>query len=402
MTIEVRCDGGAVDAVPAGELVDGDAGSVRPGEVVDVGGGHAALTHVPQRFQWVREGVKPDLEGPLTGTQPEHFTNVPPMSDTMRAVAHAPAPATLRLSVIVPATDQPPTLARCLEAIDGSSRVPHEVIVVEEPLRASPAAARNLGARQATGDVLVFVDSDVVVGHDALERVARTFEDSQLDAVFGAYDDEPAETSRVSSFRNLLPPHPHPRAAGPAETFCTRLGAVRRERFEEVGGFDEHRYRWPSIEDIDFGVRLRSAGGVIRLDPAIQGTHLKRWTIRSMIVTDFRHRGVPWVALQVRQRRVSSSLNLDLRNRLSALLTVGVVVALVARRVPVAVAAIVALVGINRRLYALAARRHGWSGAATGVGLHAVHHLTAVASVPVGIGAAIRAGDHRRAEHPAP
>ncbi len=308
-------------------------------------------------------------------------------------------PSAVTLSVIVPATDAPPTLEACLAAIDASSIAPHEVVVVEAPARSSPAAARNLGARRATGDVLVFVDADVVIGTDALGRLGQAFvDDVGLDAVFGAYDDEPAHRSHVSSFRNLLHHHTHHRSEGAAETFWTGLGAVRRTRFEEIGGFDEHRYRWPSIEDIDFGVRLRHAGGRIRLDPTIQGTHLKRWTLRSMVVTDFRHRGVPWVALQVRHRRASSALNLDARNKMSALLSLAVVGALVIRRPVVALAALGALVGANHRLYALVARRQGWAGAATGVGLHAVHHLAAIASVPVGVGAAIVAGDHRRGE----
>ncbi|MEM9516838.1 MAG: glycosyltransferase [Actinomycetota bacterium] len=303
----------------------------------------------------------------------------------------------LRLSVIIPATDQPATLPSCRAAIAASSVTPHEVIVVDTPARMSPAAARNRGAQRATGDVFVFVDADVVVDACALERLGRAFVlDPDLDAVFGAYDDQPAHGSHVSSFRNLLHHHTHHRAEGPAETFWTGLGAVRRERFDQLGGFDEQRYRWPSIEDIEFGVRLCHAGGTIRLDPTIQGTHLKRWTLRSMVVTDFRHRGVPWVALQVRQRRVSSALNLDARNKLSALLTAAAAVAVVARRPHVALTAIVALAVVNRRLYALAAQRHGWRGAATGLGLHAVHHLTAIASVPVGVGAALVAGDHRR------
>ncbi len=276
---------------------------------------------------------------------------------------------------------------------------PHEVIVVEAPARLSPAAARNLGAQRATGEVLVFVDADVLVDVLALERLGRAFsDDPELDAVFGAYDDQPAHRSHVSSFRNLLHHYTHHQAEGPAETFWTGLGAVRRERFDQLGGFDAGRYRWPSIEDIEFGVRLCDAGGTIRLDPTIQGTHLKRWTLRSMVVTDFRHRGVPWVALQVRQRRVSSTLNLDTRNRLSALLTAGAVAALVVRRPPFAVAAIAALAAVNHRLYALAGQRLGWRGAASGLGLHAVHHLTAIASVPVGVGAALAAGDHRRGD----
>ena len=79
----------------------------------------------------------------------------------------------LRLSVIVPATDGPPTLDLCLTALMPTLGDADEVVVVDEPAGGGPAAARNAGARRALGDVLVFIDSDVVVHGDALHRVAR-------------------------------------------------------------------------------------------------------------------------------------------------------------------------------------------------------------------------------------
>jgi len=55
-----------------------------------------------------------------------------------------------------------------------------------------PAAARNRGAERAQGEILLFVDADVVVRRDALEIVAEAFlKDSQLAALFGYYDDAP-------------------------------------------------------------------------------------------------------------------------------------------------------------------------------------------------------------------
>ena len=93
---------------------------------------------------------------------------------------------------------------------------------------------------------------------------------------------------------------------------------VRRGSFLAAGGFDEDRYPHPSIEDIDLGHRLTARGALVLLDPAIQGTHLKAWTLRSMLWTDFARRGVPWVALQLRDRRLSTALNCGWRHRLSA------------------------------------------------------------------------------------
>jgi GT2 family glycosyltransferase len=288
------------------------------------------------------------------------------------------------LSAIVPATNAPPTLSACLEAIRSADQPPEEVIVVEEG--GGPADARNRGAMRAFGSVLVFVDADVLPHHDAFVRIRRAFEgDPSLAALFGSYDDQPAAPGRVSAFRNLLHHHVHQQNAGRASTFWAGLGAVRRDSFETVGGFDADRYPLPSVEDIDLGTRLAEAGCRIELDPRLQGTHLKAWTMRGMVESDFWHRGVPWVELLLRHGTGSSALNLGWRHRLSAVASLVAAGSLLRGRLRPAVAALVVLVGLNRSFYALLARRRGQVEAATGLGLHVLHHLTGALSVPVGI-----------------
>ena len=289
------------------------------------------------------------------------------------------------LSVIVPATDRPPTLDRCRAAIVRAAGSP-DLLVIDGPAGLPVCVARNAGAERATGDVLVFVDSDVEIHRDALTRIAEHFAtDPELTAVFGSYDDAPARGGAVAAFRNLLHHHVHQHAAGPAETFWTGLGAVRRDAFRAAGGFDADRFPHPSIEDVELGARLVAAGARIRLDPAIQGTHLKAWTLGSMVHTDFARRGVPWVALLLRGGHRSTALNLGWRHRLSAAAcSLGAVTLLARRPLPTA-AALLALLALNHDFYRLLARRRGPGEALLGVGLHAIHHLTAVAAVPAGV-----------------
>lgn len=289
------------------------------------------------------------------------------------------------LSIVVPATDAPATLPRCLTAIDRAG-VADEVVVVDGPARLSASAARNTGAERASGDVVVFVDADVEVHTDAFRRIRAAFDrHPTLTAVFGSYDDAPAADGVVSAFRNLLHHHVHHRAAGPAETFWSGLGAVRRDAFRAVGGFDEQRFPFPSVEDIDLGARLTANGARIVLDPAIQGTHLKRWTLRSMVVTDVTRRGAPWVALLLRTRRGSTALNLGWRHRVTAAASTIGAIGLLSRRPWTAVAAVGVVASLNHDFYALLARRRGVPDVAAGVALHVVHHLCGVASVPLGV-----------------
>ena len=111
-------------------------------------------------------------------------------------------------------------------------------------------------------------------------------------------------------------PHAPSRPPGGRRSRLDVLGGPRRRAartcFEASGGFDAERYLVPSIEDIELGTRLAAAGCKIELDPLLQGTHLKAWSLRGMVETDFWARGVPWVELLLRQRSGSSTLNLGL------------------------------------------------------------------------------------------
>jgi glycosyltransferase involved in cell wall biosynthesis len=291
-----------------------------------------------------------------------------------------------RLAIVVPATNKPPTLERCLAAIERARTTTDELIVVDGPAMAGPAEARNLGAAQATADVIVFVDADVVVHEDALRRIRAAFTaDPDLTALFGSYDDQPAKHGLVSSFRNLLHHYVHQRSAGPVGTFWAGLGAVRREVFAAVGGFDAARFPRPTVEDIELGMRLAARGSQLRLDPSVQGTHLKEWTLRSMIRTDFSSRGVPWVGLLLRERTSSTELNLGWGHRLSTAACLGAVGAAASRRYGIALGAATTFVVLNHRFYSLLLRRRGPVEAGIGVALHGVHHLTGAAAVPAGV-----------------
>lgn len=285
--------------------------------------------------------------------------------------------------MIVPATDVPATLERCVQAIEPLLLPEDELHVVTEPAGCHPSRARNIGVDLATGDVLVFVDADVELRSDAIARLRASFDaDPGLAATFGSYDDAPVAGGIVSAFRNLLHHHVHHEAPGAATTFWTGLGAVRRPAFDAVGGFDaERRY----LEDVDLGMRLSANGDRIVLDPRIQGTHLKRWTLWEMVRTDFIGRAIPWVELLLRHRHSTSTLNLGWRHRLSALAALVGAAGLVRRRAALIAGGAAALVLLNRGFYGLLLRRLGLTAAVVGVALHALHHLVGLAAVPVAL-----------------
>ena len=246
----------------------------------------------------------------------------------------------MRISVIIPVHNGGEDLRRCLQGLASSGRQPDEIVVVDDgstdgsgaAAAASgarmvntsagprgPAHARNRGAEAATGDILVFIDADVVVHAHTLERMAAILAtEPEVVAIFGSYDDHPPIRSAASLFKNLLHHYVHQHGQREAGTFWAGCSAIRRDAFLAVSGFDES-YRQPSIEDIDLGMRLRQAGQRIWLCPEIQATHLKRWTLRNLWRTDIFARAIPWTRLILKQGKLPSDLNLDWRSRLSAL-----------------------------------------------------------------------------------
>lgn len=296
-----------------------------------------------------------------------------------------PAPS---VTAIVPATNRPATLARCTEAIAAAADPPEQLMVIDEPRHIGPAEARNLGASRARGEILVFVDADVTVHRDAFSRIRAAFEaDPSLSAVFGNLDADQRWGGPVTAFRNLLFHQVHRDAAGPVVTFWAGLGAVRRDAFLRVGGFDAERYPAVAMEDIELGMRLTASGARIVCDPRIEGTHLKRWRLLEMLRTDLFLRGIPWVALMLRTRSVPTELNLGWRHRASAAASVAIAWS-AARRCPAgAGAALGVLLVLNRSFYRLLRDCQGWTGGAAGVGLHVLHHLTSALSVPLGFAA---------------
>lgn len=334
----------------------------------------------------------------------------------------------LPCSIIMPARNAAAYLGRTVPAaLDAAARVDAEIILVDDSshdgtaavaagfgveiisLRepSGAAAARNAGVQKATGDLLVFLDADVEVHPETFSQMRDIFAaDKTVAALFGSYDDDPADPRPVSYFRNLLHHKTHQQHAGDATTFWTGLGAVRREVFEAVGEF--HPANLFCMEDIDFGHRLVDAGYRILLRPDIQGKHLKRWTLGSMITTDFLRRGIPWTYMMLNRQQFERTLNVTVRERLSAAIATGAVTGLlIAALALLAGGGWSAMVGLGGAailmtiftalqwsFYRLLYRKRGVKMAFWGVIFHVTYYMVATAAaVTAGLLWLVRTGD---------
>ena len=243
-----------------------------------------------------------------------------------------------------------------------------------------PAAARNRAAAEATGDLLVFVDADVVAAPDALAGMCRLLEsEPDIAGVFGAYGLQPPEPNLMSQYKNLSHAYVHEVGNREATTFWAGLGAMRTSVFRQVGGFDE-RFRRPSVEDIDLGYRVRRAGHRLRLDPGFRGEHLKRWTIWSSVATDIRARGIPWTLLILKYGALSNDLNTRQELRWSVVLTYVLACSLLATIATpwaglAALGALLAIVTLNRRYFGWFVRQRGFTFALKVIPAHVLYHF---------------------------
>ncbi|HEV2854317.1 MAG TPA: glycosyltransferase [Thermoanaerobaculia bacterium] len=304
-------------------------------------------------------------------------------------------------SLVIPVYNGGEPFRRCLAALGSSPFRDWELIVVDDgsddasasaaraagaavletPGRAGPAAARNLGARAARGEYLLFLDADCEVNAATLGEAARILAaEPELEALFGSYDDEPAARSFIAQYKNLQHHYVHQRGRADSSTFWAGCGAVRRSTFLALGGFDENRYPRPSIEDIELGYRLRRAGARIRLARGVQVKHHKAWTFRGLLRTDLLDRALPWMELILRDRDLVNDLNLDARGRwsafLAALFPLCLALALVEPACLLgAAAAAVLLVGLNFDLYRFFARKRGLAFTGGAIALHGLYHF---------------------------
>jgi GT2 family glycosyltransferase len=258
-------------------------------------------------------------------------------------------------------------------SVDSAFRLPPSAFDVSM----GPAHARNRGAEVARGDLLLFVDADVVITPLTVGDVAAAFAaDPELAALFGSYDDAPAHPGFLSQYRNLFHHLLHQQASPEASTFWAGCGAVRRGVFVAAGGFDEERFgppaasgRWHSehpggIEDIELGYRLAAAGCRIRLLKTLQVKHRKRWTLVSMVRCDVLDRAIPWTRLSLERGGLPNHLNVRPTQRLAALCA-GLCTASLALAplqpalLPVALAALAAVVALNAPWYGFLLARRG-------------------------------------------
>lgn len=210
------------------------------------------------------------------------------------------------VSIVVPMHNAAATIGPCLEGIRAQVPEVAEVILVDDgctddtvamarpyPFRVVPiqgarkaSMARNCGARNASGDIIVFIDADIVIPPGAVAAIVAALSAGPgAQAACGLYADETRNLSFYGQLQNLLMIYRHRNPPAAINFMFSSFCAVRRSVFEAIGGFNEDM---AAYEDVEFGARLTGRGYRCILEPTLQVTHLKDYTHAGLVTDYFR------------------------------------------------------------------------------------------------------------------
>ena len=199
------------------------------------------------------------------------------------------------ISIIIPTLNEASSLRSTLESVmnqtdceyivsDGGSDDRTIDVAGQLPvtLITSPrgrAVQMNAGARQARGEILLFLHADTRLTPSSLEAVRKTLQDPAV--VGGAFqlriDSDRPLVKFIERIANLRSRYLH-------LPYGDQALFVRRSTFESIGGFTP----WPLMEDVDFVRRLRQRGRV-HLLPETATTSARRWEREGVAWTTLRN-----------------------------------------------------------------------------------------------------------------
>jgi glycosyltransferase involved in cell wall biosynthesis len=208
----------------------------------------------------------------------------------------------MKISVIIPIYNSADTLEDSLRSVFSSSVKPFEVIVVDDtsidkgaeiakqfPVKLisleknhGSGYARNVAVDSSSGEILLFIDADVMVKKNTLGIVMDSFSnDAELDAIIGLFSKEHPNKNFFSQYKNLYMHFAFSRICGYVDFLFTSICAIRKEAYLS---FSQTRLK---ADDTEAGQRYKIANRKIALNRDLEVIHLKAYNFISFIKNDF-------------------------------------------------------------------------------------------------------------------
>jgi len=209
----------------------------------------------------------------------------------------------MKISIVIPVYNSSLTLKECLNSIFASSYKDYEVIVVSDSStdnsvsiakeyktkiielseNKGPAVARNTGSESAEGEILLFLDSDVIISEDSLNLIIDKFQQHEVNAIQGIYSHKPNYKYLATQFyQSYLCYYVWPKDKRYATTLVTGCFAIRKKIFNRLSGFDVNIDK-ASCEDEKFGYSLIENGYEILILRNLQVVHMVNYDVVKFI-----------------------------------------------------------------------------------------------------------------------
>lgn len=207
------------------------------------------------------------------------------------------------ISIIIPIYNAEKTLFECLNSIQNLDYKKYEVILVDDnskdnsleitkkfqfktiSLKKNVGAAetRNIGAKKAKGELLLFTDSDIILPKDTLKKAINYYKKGN-NIFNGFFFTKIRFKNLFSQYKHLYLCYYYLKQDKQLHTLDTSLTVIKKIIFKKYNGFNKDIR---ISEDAEFGTRLTRNGEIITQPKDINMEHIKYYSFKNFIKTDF-------------------------------------------------------------------------------------------------------------------
>ena len=231
------------------------------------------------------------------------------------------------LSIVIPSYNSNSTIFKLIESISNSQEKPYEVIIVDDcstdnslksilknyswirilqlQKNSGPSRARNIGAVIAKREIILFLDSDVILTPNAIGTVEKKHkENPDIAGYQGRYHWEAANPGLFQSYKALINHYWYlnSKESTTINFLVTYACTIKKDILLEVGGFDE-AYKGADVEDYELGYRIAEKYKLLH-EPKLEVYHHFPGFIKN--TRNYIDRGSKWFSLFIKNKRFDS------------------------------------------------------------------------------------------------